>query len=48
MIKVLVGYKNTYGKYSQAEKTFNDQRHYDNWYKKFQGYGNKIIIEEKL
>ena len=46
-IRLLVGYKNAYGKYGKAEKTFNDENHYNNWYRKFTEY-NKIISEERL
>ena len=48
MITILIGYKNKYGKYKTAEKTFNDENHYNNWYAKFIGYGNKIISEETI
>ena len=43
---ILIGYKNKYGKYKTAEKTFNDEKHYYNWYTKFIGYGNKLISQE--
>lgn len=48
MITKSIGYKNQYGKYKVAEKTFNDKYHYDNWYNKFISYGNKIISEETV
>ena len=48
MLKVLIGYKNSRGKYKQGEYSFNDQHHYDSWLNKFEGYGNKIITKIEI
>jgi len=47
-MKILIGYKNSNGKYKKGEYNFNDQRHFDNWEKKFESYGNKIISQEEI
>ena len=46
-MKVTINYKTKYGKYKQVTKEFNDEQHYNNWWKKFSIH-NKILGTKEL
>lgn len=35
--------KSVYGNYTNFEKEFNDEKHFDNWYRLMSKKGHKII-----
>ncbi len=38
-----IDFKSCYGNYSSFEKTFNDEKHFENWYFYMSKKGHKII-----
>lgn len=47
-VKYSIDFKSKYGNYSNFEKTFNDERHFENWWRYMHKQGHKIIGERKL
>ncbi len=43
-----IDFKSCYGNYSSFEKTFNDEKHFNNWYLYMSDKGHKIIGSTRL
>jgi len=43
-----IDFRSKYGNYSSFEKTFNDNKHFENWWNYMHKQGHKIIGETQI